>query len=228
LYQKIVTALINGAQTYESLCQTLEITQTGRVSQYLKELSFAGFITRELSWDIKSAADKPKLFKYRLSDNYLRFYLRYVEKNKSRIERNAYQFKSLDALPEWSIIMGLQFENLVLNNRPFIWKMLGLSANDIVVENPYFQNKTTLHAGCQIDYMIQTKFNTLYACEIKFSQNPIQKDVIDEVQKKIASIYLPKRFSLRPVLIHVNEINPSVIISDYFAAIINFEEIFTR
>jgi hypothetical protein len=61
-----------------------------------------------------------------------------------------------------------------------------------------------------------------YVCEIKFSKNEIDGSIIDEVQKKIESLKCPKGFSYRPVLIHVNGVNESVIDSDYFAAIIDF------
>lgn len=47
----------------------------------------------------------------------LRFYLKYSLKNRDRIKRESYELKSLGSLPEWSAMMGLQFENLVLNSR---------------------------------------------------------------------------------------------------------------
>ncbi|WP_237342888.1 hypothetical protein [Wolbachia endosymbiont of Folsomia candida] len=58
----------------------------------------------------------------------------------------------LSSLPEWHTIIGLQFENLVLNNRKSILNIL--RADGIVSENPFFQRKTGNIAGCQIDYMI--------------------------------------------------------------------------
>ncbi len=60
---------------------------------------------------------------YRLSDNYLRFYLRYIERSKHRISTGA------GRLPRgWESILGLQFENLLLNSRQQLWKRLGLDA----------------------------------------------------------------------------------------------------
>jgi hypothetical protein len=43
--------------------------------------------------------------------------LKYVKKNLGKIDRDGYALKSLTWLPELPGIMGLQFENLVLNNR---------------------------------------------------------------------------------------------------------------
>ena len=163
-----------------------------------------------------------KLSKYRLSDNYLRFYLKYIEKNLSKINRNSFRFKSLSSLPEWNTIIGLQFENLVLNNRPLIHQALNLLPTEIISENPFYQHKTHRSPGCQIDYLIQTKFNTLYVCEIKFSKNVVDSAVINEVQKKINVLSYPKGYSCRPVLIHVNGVTEDLVDSDFFASIIDF------
>jgi hypothetical protein len=73
--------------------------------------------------------------------------------------------------------------------------------------------------------MIQTKFNTLYICEIKFSRNKIGHLIIQEVQTKIYTLNRPKGLSCRPVLIHVNGVSDDVINSDYFANIIDFGEL---
>lgn len=191
------------------------------MSEYLTELELAGFITRDFTWNIRSGVDS-KLSRYRLCDNYLRFYLKYIDKNLSKINRNSFRFKSLPSLPEWNTIIALQFENLVLNNRLLVHQALNITLNDIVSENPFYQHKTHRNPGCQIDYLIQTKFNNLYVCEIKFSKNVVDSSVINEVQKKIDTLKLPKGYSCRPVLIHVNGVTEDVIDSDYFASLIDF------
>lgn len=119
-------------------------------------------------------------------------------------------------------MMGFQFENLVLNNREYIWRHLGIKPEDIVSENPFFQHKTTRQAGCQIDYLIQTKFSTLYVCEFKLSKHPIPVNVIAEVQGEIDRLKRPKGMSCRPVLIHVNGIDSDIEDADYFSEIIDF------
>ena len=69
--------------------------------------------------------------------------------------------------------------------------------------------------------MIQTKFDSLYVCEIKFSKHEIGVSVIPEVQKKINSLHRPRGTSCRPVLIHVNGVSEQLIEEDYFSAIID-------
>lgn len=121
--------------------------------------------------------------------------------------------------------MGLQFENLVLNNREFIWRKLRLHPEDIVTDNPYFQRPQLRMKGCQIDYLIQTRSNVLYACEIKFSKQEIKTEIINEMKKKLSDFHLPRGFSIMPVLIHVNGVNDRVTESEYFSHTIDFTEI---
>ena len=129
-------------------------------------------------------------------------------------------------LPGWEGIMGLQFENLVVQNNKTLWKMIHLPAEEIVQEGPFFQNPTTKQSGCQIDYMIQTRFHNLYLCEIKFSKNPIGKKVIEEMEEKRKRLKVPRHFSMRPILIHVNGVEDSVLDERYFDKIIDFGQLF--
>ena len=68
--------------------------------EYLEELELAGFIKRDHPWHIKTGQDS-KLSHFRLSDNYLRFFFKYIDKYKTKIDRNSFDFKSLSALPGW-------------------------------------------------------------------------------------------------------------------------------
>lgn len=225
LYQEIVRRLTYGSKEPKELAKELGIDFSGLFSEYLEELAFSGFIKRDYTWSIKTGQDS-RLSKYRLSDNYIRFYLRYIEKNRTKIDRGGFEFKSLVSLPEWNTIMGFQFENLILNNRKHIYKALKISQEDIVSENPFYQTHTQKHPGCQIDYMIKTRFNTLYVCEVKFAKNLIGIEVVNEVQKKIDAISCPRGFSFRPVLIHVNGVVDDVVDSGYFASIIDASHFF--
>lgn len=223
-YKKIVRTLADGSKTEKEICTSIGIDRSGRIPEYLEELEISGFITRDYSWNIKTGADK-RLSKYRLSDNYLRFYLKYIEKNMSKINRDIFTLKSLSNLPGFDSIMGLQLENLILNNREFIHKHLGIIPDEIITSNPYFQRAKGSNLGCQIDYMIQTKFNTLYICEIKFVQQPIGVSIIREIENKIKVLKFAKNFSIRPVLIYLESVTDEVLNSDFFARIINATEL---
>lgn len=215
-YKKIVEFLADKSATTEQIRKAVRLKEGGTISEYLEDLVETGYITRDHTWNIKNGKES-NLCKFRLRDNYLRFYLKYIEPRRSQIEKNR-----VVALPAWTSMMGLQFENLVLNNFSRVYELLGLSPSEVIYDNPYFQRATKTQKGCQIDYLVQTKFNTLYICEIKFSKEPIGVSVIHEVQQKMDRLLKPKNFSMRPVLIHVNGVTDAVMESDFFAKIIDF------
>jgi len=223
LYKKIIETLSDGPKERNKICEILGIQAGGRITEYLWELELSGFITRDPIWSLNTGEDS-KLSQYRLSDNYLRFYLKYIEKNLSKINRDSFNFKSLALLPEWKSLMGLQIENLIVNNKTLIHAALKIHPNEIINENPYYQRKTSRYEGCQIDYLIQTSYGTLYLCEIKFSQNPIGMEVIQEVEKKIKALHCPRNYSYRPVLIHVNGVTEDLIAENYFVEIIDLSK----
>ena len=99
-----------------------------------------------------------------------------------------------------------------------------MPANSVLAASPFFQTKTASKPGCQIDLLIETKFQTLYLGEIKFHKEPIDPSVIEEVREKIRRLKIPRGFSIRPFLIHVNGICDSVIESEFFSDIIDFSQ----
>lgn len=220
LYSKIVSRLADGACEMGEIRNVLGLERGGRLTDFLYELETAGFISKDNTWSIKTGKIS-KLRKYRLKDNYLRFYLKYIEPNFPRIEQDRYHVNPT----QWPAIFGLQFENLVLNNRNRILELLHIDPHNVVCDNPYFQKQTIRHPGCQIDYLIQTRDKTLYLCEIKFSQQPVSSDVILQVEKKMKALSLPKGFSIRPILIHVNGVSERVLADEFFSTVIDFSQL---
>lgn len=219
-YQKIVTRLAMGSATVEEVCEFLGVKKGGLISGYLLDLEETQYVARDYSWSIKSGR-RVNISRYRLRDNYLRFYLRYILPNVEAIKKQRMQKP-----PAWDAIMGLQFENLVANNFRGLYSTLGIPPESVVHDGPYFQRKTKEHPGCQIDYLIQTEYNNLYLCEMKFSVKPIGPKVISQVQEAIERLHLPGgRFSYRPVLIHANGVTDAVRKSDFFTHIVDFGEL---
>ena len=224
VYKKIISALISKPLNYKQLSETIQYKSSGRFSQYLSNLEVAGFIKKEHLWNLKEGTVKNTCY-YRLSDNYLRFYLKYIAPKKPQIERDIYKLTSITSLPGWEAIMGLQFENLVANNRLSIIKSLNLRLESIIYDAPYIQKPGTHTEGCQIDYLIQMKYKTLFLIETKFSRNEISKSIIKETETKISKLKIPRNMVVLPVLVHVNGVKQTVIEQDYFYAIINFHQL---
>jgi AAA+ ATPase superfamily predicted ATPase len=223
IYKKIVEILVEGSLEFAEIVDRLKVKKSGFWSDYLEELVKAGFIKRDYTWNLVTGKAS-RLSRFRLSDNYVRFYLKYIESNKDKIESHLFDTKTISSLSGWDSIISLQFENLVLNNCRFIWKKLNLNPNDIVSHGAYFQHKTARYVGYQIDYLIKTKFNTLIACEVKFSRHKIGSEVIEQMQKKAQAIALPTGYSFWPVLVHVNGVSQALIDAEHFTHIIDFSE----
>lgn len=224
-YYEIIKLLATKNYTHTELVKKLDKQNNGTTSKYIEELCEAGFVGRYYTWNLDT--DKPSTqSQYKLTDNYLRFYLKYIGPNIDKIISQDFRYKSMSSLPGWHSIMGLQIENIIINNRHEIIKKLAINPDELLRSNPYFQNPTKKRRGCQIDFLIQTKFKTLYVCEIKSSRNLIGKSIVNEVEEKTLRLERPKGFSIRPVLIHTGEVHDEVYDSDYFAKIINLGELF--
>lgn len=224
VYGKIIQILAGGALERQAIADKLARVPGGDVSDYLDNLISAGFVARDYTWHIGHKKTS-KLSRYRLSDNYIRFYLKYILPHRTDIQARKYKVTSLANLAGWSSIVGLQFENLVLSNREAVYQALYLRDDQIEKDGPFFQRATTKAKGCQIDYLIQTSTATLYVCEIKFSRRPVSVAIIEEMQDKLNRLAVPRGFSCLPVLIHVNGVDDAVLDSNYFFKVIDFSEL---
>lgn len=227
IYEKITRFLSGRAAEYNEIAKGIDYSSSGLLSDYLNELIEAGYVNRSFSWEFKTGKER-KMSLYRLSDNYLRFYYKYIQPKLSLIQKGQYQQTAISALPGWNSFMGFQFEALVLNNRTEIQKKLRLLPEDIIADDIFYQRKTKLLPGCQIDYLIQTRVNTLFVCEIKFSQNEIKTSVIQSVKDKIKKLAVPRNFVCIPVLIHVNGVSDEVRDEGYFFELIDFSGFLTN
>lgn len=222
-YETLVKHLVEGPASLEKLAKSLGRESGGDLSESLEVLTESGILTRDYTWQIKEGTVS-KLSQYRLSDNYLRFYLKFIEPHHWKIKAG----QKVRIPPNWHSIMGLQFENLVLNSRRNLYQFLNLQEEEIVCANPYWHSRGTRRKACQVDFLIQTRFNVLYVCEIKFLSHPIGVEIVREMKEKINRLNIPQGFSCRPVLIHVNGVDPGVIEADFFAHVIDFGQFLTE
>jgi len=220
IYKKIITILSQGMKDRATLQKTITYSASGTLSHHLKALEICGFISKHPDWSLKTG--KPgKLTLYRLSDNYLRFYIHYIQPNLTKIEQGLFLEVPLSSLSGWEPMLGFQLENLLLKNRPLLYKALGIYAQDIVIDNPYLQKSSGRKKGCQIDYLVQMRSNTLFVCEVKMRRRELGLEVVEAMQTKIASLSLPKGFGISPVLFHLGPVSDALLSSHYFYRIID-------
>jgi hypothetical protein len=95
----------------------------------------------------------------------------------------------------------------------------------VVIDNPYCQKASSLKKGCQIDYLIQMRSNTLFICEIKMRRRELGLEVIDAMKAKIAALSFPKGFGIAPVLFHLGPVSDALLSSRYFYRIIDIADL---
>lgn len=224
LYRRLIQTLADRHLSASEIAKKIGRSQNDEISESLNALEISGFLAREFVYS--PTGRKTKISRYRLKDNYLRFYLKYIEPSKDKILATRIPIKTVSHLSNWNTIAGFQFENLVLNHLPEILEKLNINPSEIISASPYSQKKKTRNKGaCQIDLLIVCKHKTLYLCEIKYRQL-INSTVIKEVQNKIDVLEGAKKFSIRPVLIYAGELdeNSKDELRDYFDKIISVEE----
>lgn len=224
IYKKILNCLVTQKLSLKNISDQLKLKKSGTLSQYLSDLIIAGFIDKIEAQDF--SGKKKREITYRLRDNYIRFYLKYVQPRKEKIEQGLFEFQDSRSLPNYESILGLQFETLVLNNLSVVIKALNIMPNMINQARPYFQKKNSKNkGGVQIDLLIETTEKILYLIEIKLRKQ-LGVEVIHEMKQKMKILEYPRYYSLRPVLIYEGHLAEEVRNKNFFETIINGEELF--
>ncbi len=135
-------------------------------------------------------------------------YLKYVLPKRAAIEAGAFRYTTLDRLPGWDAIMGLQFENLALNNFPTLAATIGLAGKSVDSVAPYFRRGGKSGEGVQIDMLVQLP-KCVYVVETK-RKTAIGLETEAEVQRKIDRLAIPKNKSVKTVLVYDGALAPEL------------------
>ncbi len=225
-YRRIVATLVDGSRTVSAIGAALRNERGGSLSDALEELVSAGFISRDISFVPRTGKARPRAIRYRLSDNYLRFYLKYIAPRRSQIEKRLYQRAPLETLLAWDTIFGLQLENLVFQSLDALRTELHLDRVNVLNAGPYLQPATKRRPGCQIDLLLRTK-HAVYVFEIKLRDH-VDRAVIDDVKEKVRRLEGARTLTVRTGLIFAGELDPRVGDDDYFDFIVPFERLLER
>ena len=218
--RRILGLLAAGPMSGAEIAQRLEIERNGDLSDRLKELAEGGFIDPDPGLNPETG-EEARVSRYRLRDNYTRFYLKYIEPRKGMIMRGSYRFASLSSLPDWNTVMGLQFENLIVNNAMDVVPFLGIGNSTVESAAPYRnvrKDRNGEKKGCQIDLLVQTP-RTAYVVEVK-RRSEIGPEIEREVAERMKRLPLRRGMSKRPALVYDGHVDPTVEASGFFAAIV--------
>ena len=221
--REIMLALRDGARNVSEIAQMTGKERGGYLSENLTELEKAGFVSRDEGLNPRTG-QKAQEVRFRIRDNYCRFYLRYIEPHRTAIEKGLYKAAPLSELPEWESIMGLQFESMVVGRVADFFDRLGLDRARIESVAPYYRAASQTNGpGVQIDLLIQSP-RLIYVVEIKRCKR-IGIEIEDEVEEKIRRLQVRKGVSVRAALVYQGELDPRVRERGFFSALVDMEEL---
>ncbi len=221
---RILGMLMTGPKSAVELAETEGKTPNGSYARALKDLRMAGYVAGDGGLN-PCTGEPSREERFRVSDNYTRFYLHYIRPRRQMVEKDLFEFSSLEQLSGIEGMFGLQFENLVLGNLQVLFPMLGLESSLVLSAAPYHQRATADREGCQIDLMIQTQ-RMLMLVEIK-RRREIGHEIIDEVDAKARKLKFRDGLSLRTALVYDGRLSPAVAADRYFDFLIPADRFFS-
>ena len=222
---RVLRTLVDGPKSCAEVEKALGIGKGGDVSKAMSILEDSGFVSPECTRNPETGADIRER-RYRLRDNYARFYLKYIDPQKSVIDEGAFVFSSLREFEGLDVIMGLAFENLVINNYRELLAHIHLDGSLVMSAGPYRRKGTNGkngRRGCQVDLLIQTR-RALYFVEVK-RQGEIGREVIDQVDDQVRAITRPRGVSAKTALVYDGHLSPVAATDGYFDAIVPFKNL---
>ncbi len=146
----------------------------GALTGYLKDLETVGFIKSFLP--IENA--KRGTF-YRITDEYLIFYLQWIEVEKNNIEleiQDGNYWLQLIQLPRFQSWRGYAFESVCYKHVSHIKNALKIKVASKIGAWRYVPRDNKNNQGAQIDLLFDRSDDAISVCEIKYSDKPFVID----------------------------------------------------
>lgn len=159
----------------QELIEKSGIPSGGDFSVKLEELMESGFVS-----EYPYYGNKKKLTLYRLSDEYSKFYLKFIQNNRNSGAGTWQRLHRSSSYISWA---GFSFETLCLKHIDQIKKALRIDAI-------FSTNSSWFNENAQIDLLIDRDDNVMNLCEMKFYNAPftIDKKYYLNLKNKIASL----------------------------------------
>lgn len=166
-HEAIVRAIASKSQglTRSEIMEATKLPNNGRTTELLNELEESGFMVQYTPFGRKT-----KNSLYQLTDFYVHFYLKFIER-ASKFDQNSWT-TTIDhpARRAWS---GYAFEQLCLAHTQQIKQALGISGIQTSVSS---WRSALIKDGAQVDLVIDRRDGVVNLCEMKFSINTFAID----------------------------------------------------
>ncbi len=166
--------------TRNQILETTKLSSGGTTSKVIRELVESDFVSQVIPFDRK---EKDSIF--RLSDEYILFYLKFMQRKRVGLDEN-YWIQKMNTT-SWRSWAGYAFEAICFKHLAQIKQALGISG--IYSESSSWRVRGTHQAkGVQIDLLIDRKDQVINLIEIKYSidQFTISKKYNEELREKLS------------------------------------------
>ena len=214
----------------KELIKATKITEGGRLTAQLRSLEEAGFIGGLLPLN----KGKRGVY-YRVMDEYVLFYLTWIEPFKEVTKRaiisDAHYWELAIKKPAWQTWTGQTFEAVCFKHANVIRKKLDIEHIAVICGDWQYQpEKYSKESGAQIDLVFDREDGCVMLCEIKYSDKPytVTKEFVEQLKRKEA-VYREKTKSKKQifwVLIAANGVSENQYLKDTIHHVITLEDLF--
>ena len=165
--------------TRSGIIEACKFTSGGGITQILNELAESGFITPYIPFD-RTAKDNI----YRLTDEYSRFYIKFIEGRRFSGRGTWSSFSTGTSWKSWS---GAAFESICMKHIHQLKKALGIES--VHTETSVWRSRSKEGPNAQIDLLIDRRDQCINICEMKFSTDAyeVTKEYAKELDNKLSS-----------------------------------------
>ncbi len=165
----------NKGITRQELIDRSKISSGGDFSLKLEELTESGFVSEYVYY-----GNKKQLTLYRLSDEYSKFYIKFIRNHKNS---GAGTWQRLHKSAGYNAWAGFSFETLCLKHIEQIKRSLRIDAI-------FSTNSSWFNKQAQVDLLIDRDDNIMNLCEMKFYNAPftINKQYYGNLKNKITAL----------------------------------------
>jgi len=190
-YLSILEAAALGHTTPNEISGATGI-DSGPLSKYLQTLRQLRLLDREVP--VTAAKQKSKRSRYRVADEFLRFWFRYVEPNRSSIEEAPSVVFEGTIEPDLPMHVATTFEDIC---NEAIWELIRREKLE-----PYSAVGRWWYGEDEIDIVgLAPADNRILLAECKWTSDPVGYGLVDDLQKKAENVRWgpgdrPERFAL--------------------------------
>jgi len=178
-YMSILEAIANGYTTPNEVSGQVDV-DSGPLSRYLRRLRRLRLVEREVP--VTAQSQKSKRSVYRIADDFLRFWFRFVDPNRSGIEQAPDLVLEDRILPELDEFVATTFEDVC---REALWQL----ARDSEVAFTYGSVGRWWYGEHEIDIVgLDDRTPAAIFGECKWTETPVGGGLADRLREKVDEV----------------------------------------